>query len=93
MLLILFLDVLQVCVMRISAFCFIFTSNKVEMENFTLYLEMKVSKFVLVLLDEQVPCSGVNLHEITVFCALSFMLFYKIPALLIMGFIFIASQN
>lgn len=68
-LLILFLYVLQFCVMHISAFSFIFTSNKVETENFTLYLEKKVTKFVLVLLEEQVPCSGVNLHEITLFCA------------------------
>jgi len=38
-----------------------------------------VTKSALVLLEEQVPCSGVNLHEIAVFCALNLTLFYKIP--------------
>lgn len=34
-----------------------------------------------------------KLHEIAVFCALSFMSFYEIPELSIMDFIFIASQK
>ena len=93
MLLILFLCVLQVCVMHISACCFVFTSDKVESNKTILYLEGKVAKSALVLLEEQVSCSGVNLHEIAVFCALSFMLFYKIPELLITACTFVASQN
>lgn len=68
-LLILFLCVLQACVMHISACCFVFTSDKVESKKSTPYLEGTAAKSALVLLEEQVPCSGVNLHKIAVFCA------------------------
>lgn len=89
----LILCLLQVCVTHIPACVFVFISDKVESKKSTLYLVRKVAKSVLVLPEEQVPCSGVNLHEIAVFCILSFMLFYKIPELLIMAFIFIALRT
>lgn len=92
-LLVLFLSVFQVCVMYIFAFCFISTSDKVEAKKPTQCLEGQKSNSVQGPLEEQVPLPQVRLHEIAVFCTSSFMLFYKIPELLIVAIILFASQN